>query len=213
MDLRSERWSIRPLELPRPWRYCASCASARAFVCSERFRVNAQKKSLDVWLNYRCESCEDVWKFPLFERRPVSELGAALDGFARHDPATVWKYAFDLPRLRPHVIRIDSDVRVRVERTPLADEPAEAGRTCIDFDVPFPCDVRLDRLLAGELGISRSTLQGWYERALLQVWPEQRAALSKRVRDGTRVRLKQPIYSPSKNDLTADRQNGGTSVL
>jgi hypothetical protein len=212
MDLRSERWSIRPLELPRPWRYCASCATARAFVCSERFRVNAQKKSLDIWLNYRCECCEDVWRFPLLERRSVSEIGPALDDFARHDPATVWKYAFDIPRLRPHVIRIDTDVRVQIDRSPLAAAGAAAEHICIDFHVPFPCDIRLDRLLAGELGISRSTLQGWYERTRLQVWPEQRGALSKRVRDGMRVGIK-PSYMLSKRDLTAERQNGGTSVL
>jgi hypothetical protein len=183
MGLLSERWRIRPLELPRPWRYCASCATARAFVCSERFRVNAQKKSLDVWLNYRCASCEDVWKFPLFERRSVSELGAAqLDRFARHDRAAVWKYAFDIARLRPHVIRIDTDVRVAVERTPLACAAEVSGHVCIHFEVPFPCDIRLDRLLASELGISRSAL----ERRVL---PEQRDALRKRVRDGMRVRL------------------------
>lgn len=208
MDSRSERWHIRPLELPRPWRYCASCATARAFVCSERFRVNAQKKSLDVWLNYRCECCEDVWKFPLFERRSVGELAPALDGFVRHDPATVWKYAFDIARLRPHVIRVDTDVRVQIERMQVAVADVTAGCVCIAFDVPFPCDLRLDRLLAAELGVSRSTLQGWHERAQLQVWPEQRGALSKRVRDGQRV-----TYLLSKNDLTAERQNGGTSVL
>jgi hypothetical protein len=190
MDFRSERWSIRPLELPRPWRHCASCATARAFVCSERFRVNAQKKSLDVWLNYRCECCEDVWKFPLLERRPVGALGCALDEFARHDPATVWKYAFDIARLRPHVIRIDAEVRVQIERTPLVAATAASRHICIDFEVPFPCDIRLDRLLAGELRISRSTLQAWYEREQLRVWPEQRGALSKRVRDGMRVELK-----------------------
>ena len=202
MDLRSERWKIRPLELPRPWRYCASCATARAFVCSERFRVNAQKKSLDVWLNYRCESCEDVWKFPLFERRPVSELAAVLDGFARHEPATVWKYAFDIARLRPHVLRVDSDVRVQVERTPRADGSAVAGNICIEFDMPFACEIRLDRLLASELRVSRSVVQRWYERGVLQVWP-----MSRCVRDGMRVHI------PSKNDFTADRQNGGPSVL
>ncbi|HEY7639364.1 MAG TPA: DUF1062 domain-containing protein [Steroidobacteraceae bacterium] len=198
MDLRSERWSIRPLELPRPWRYCASCATARAFVCSERFRVNAQKKSLDVWLNYRCASCEDLWKLPLLERRPVRELAPALEAFARHDPAMVWRYAFDISRLRPHVIRIDSDVRVQIERRPFAAATAPPGYICIEFDVPFACDLRLDRLLARELKISRSSLQ---------VDPQQRDALRKRLRDGQRV------YMLSKRDLTADRQNGGTSVL
>lgn len=196
----SERWRIRPLELPRPWRYCASCATARAFVCSERFRVNANKKSLDVWLNYRCTECENVWKLPLFERRTVSELGGALlDAFARHDRAAVWKYAFDVARLRPHVISIDTDVRVEIERTPLTCSDDAAEHFCIRFDVPFPCDIRLDRLLAGELGISRSALE---RRAL----PDHREALRKRVRDGQ-------VYMLSKNDLTADKQNGGTSVL
>lgn len=199
MGSRFERWRIRPLELPRPWRYCASCSTARAFVCSERFRVNANKKSLDVWLKYRCESCDDVWKFPLFERRSVSDLGAQLEGFARHDLAAVWKYAFDVARLRPHVIKIDTDVRVEVERTSLACDAGADEHLCIQFAVPFPCDIRLDRLLAGELGISRSALER-------RVAPELREALRKRVRDGQ-------TYLLSKNDLAADKQNGGTSVL
>lgn len=195
----SERWRIRPLELPRPWRYCASCATASAFVCSERFRVNANKKSLDVWLNYRCASCENVWKFPLFERRTVSELGAQLDAFTRHDQAAVWRYAFDVARLKPHVIKVDTDVRVQVERTALECDTVPLGHLCIHFDVPFPCDIRLDRLLASELGISRSSLER-------RVSAEQRDALRKRVRDGQ-------VYRLSKNDLTADKQNGGTNVL
>jgi hypothetical protein len=41
----------------------------------------------------------------------------------------------------------------------------------------------------------------------LQLSPEQRGALRKRVRDGQRV------YMLSKRDFTAERQNGGTSVL
>jgi hypothetical protein len=85
-----------------------------------------------------------------------------------------------------------------VERTPLADTAAAPGYICIDFEVPFRCDIRLDRLLAAELGVSRSSLQ---------VDPGQRGALRKRVRDGQRV------YMLSKRDLTAERQNGGTSVL
>jgi hypothetical protein len=162
-----QRWRIQPLELPRPWRYCASC--------------------------------EDVWKLPLFERRTVDEIGALLEAFVRHDRAAVWKYAFDIARLRPHVIKVDTDVRIAVERTALACDAESPEHFCIHFDVPFPCDIRLDRLLAGELGISRSAL----ERT---VSPKHRDALRKRVRDGQ-------VYMLSKNDLTADKQNGGTNVL
>jgi hypothetical protein len=148
-------------------------------VCSERFRVNANKKSLDVWLNYRCASCDDVWKLPLFERRTVNEIGALLEAFAHHDREMVWKYAFDIARLRPHVIKVDTDVRVEVERAALACECADC---CIQFDVQFPCDIRLDRLLAGELSISRPA----QERTTA---PEQRDALRKRVRDGQVVKM------------------------
>src|SRR5262249_40412338 len=151
------------------------CATARTFVCSERFRVNANKKSLDVWLNYRCTSCENVWKLPLFERRTVNEIGGMLAAFARHDRAAVGQDAVDIARLRPHVIKIDTDVRIAVERTAAACDAVTLEHCCIRFEVPFPCDIRLDRLLASELGISRSALER-------RVSPEHRDALRKRVR-------------------------------
>ena len=103
-----------------------------------------------------------------------------------------------LTRLRPHVVKLDTDVRIEVERTTVACSDSRE-HCCVRFDVPFPCDIRLDRLLAGELGISRGALE---RRAS----PEQRDTLRKRVRHGQ-------VYMLSKNDLTADKQNGGTNVL
>jgi hypothetical protein len=190
MGSRPERWRIRPLELPRPWRYCSTCAAAREFVCTGRFRVNAQKKTLDVWLHYRCAACEEVWKLPLFERRGVGELDAALrDALARHDPATVWKYAFDVGRLRPHVIRVDTNVAVQIERSALAAVAVSAPYKSVHLDVPLPCDVRLERVLAAAFAVSRTTVQRWHESDQLRVWPDQRGALRKCVHDGQRIDL------------------------
>ncbi len=190
MGSRPERWRIRPLELPRPWRYCSACAVAREFVCTERFRVNAQKKTLDVWLNYRCAVCEEVWKLPLFERRGVSDLDAALrDAFATHDRATVWKYAFDVGRLRPHVLRVDTNVPVQIERITLADVAVAATYQSVQLDVPLPCDVRLERVLAAAFAVSRTTVQRWHERDQLRVSPEHGSALRKCVRDGQRIEV------------------------
>lgn len=165
---------------------------AREFVCSERFRVNAQKKVIDVWLNYRCAECGNVWKLPVIERRPVAALEAELhDAFARHDPATVWKYAFDLGRMRSHVLRVNADVEFTVLRTPIdtanASEPASG--LAIDIDAPFVCDIRLDRLLASELRVSRAAVQRWYECGELIVRADEAGALSRRVRSGQRVVL------------------------
>jgi hypothetical protein len=196
MGSRSERWRIRPLELPRPWRYCSACAAARVFVCTERFRVNAQKKTLDVWLNYRCAVCEEVWKLPLFERRSVSDLDAALrEAFATHDRATVWKYAFDVGRLRPHVLRVATNVSVQIERTVLSDFAASATYQSVYLDVPLPCDVRLERVLAAAFAVSRTTVQRWHERDQLRVLPEHGSALRKCVRDGQRIDVLAEIWT------------------
>lgn len=200
MGFRTERWSIKPLSCPRPVRYCPDCGVAREFVCSERFRINAQKKIIDVWLKYRCAECDNVWKFPVIERRPVAALDVELqDAFLRHDPATVWKYAFDVGRLRSNVIRVTTDVAIVVERMMVendASEPAASNRNLsglvIRFDVPFACGIRLDRLLASELCVSRATIARWFETGILQVQSDSKA-LGKPVYTGLRVVIRDDV--------------------
>ena len=61
-------WRVVPLEPPRVIRRCAHCNAPRRFVSTDRFRLNAQQRRLDVWLLYRCVVCAATWKHPLFER-------------------------------------------------------------------------------------------------------------------------------------------------
>jgi hypothetical protein len=190
MALRFERWRIRPAQAPRPWRYCATCGTARAFDCTGRFRTNANKKSIDVWLNYRCTDCSAVWKLPIFERKTVADLPRALlEAFARHDTAIVDRYAHDVGRLRPHAIRLDADGGHVVERGE-ADgsiERAQRDGLQIELNVPGACDLRLDRLLAAELRVSRGALADGYEERRIEILPAQKDPLRRRIRDGQRV--------------------------
>lgn len=195
----AERWRIRPTATPRPWRHCATCGVTRAFVCSGRFRTNAQKKSIDVWLNYWCSWCDALWKYPLLERPPVSALdGALLEAFARHDATTVWRYAFDVARLRLHSVRVETDANVSVERVADESAPHDPRHARIHLEVPFSSDLRLDRLLAGELKSSRSALDRWHEERRLIVEPERRDALRKRIRDGQRVLLERALWDAAR---------------
>lgn len=75
---RSELWVVRPCEPPRLRRYCPGCRAAREFVCTQRFRMNAHKKTLDVWLKYRCPICDCTWKAPIFERIATTQLDDSL---------------------------------------------------------------------------------------------------------------------------------------
>jgi hypothetical protein len=190
MRIRSERWLIKPLTCPRPIRYCPACGAVREFVCSERFRVNAHKKNIDVWLLYRCSDCDDTWKYPVHERQSIAAFdSAAYECYVRHAQRMVWKHACDLGRMRSHAVCIATSAEIAVERSILSG-PQDAAALCIHLEVPIACDHRLDRLLATELGVSRATIQQWYEQDKLQFSPQQGSGLNKRIRDGQRLQLR-----------------------
>lgn len=186
MGFRVESWRLQPVELPVVWRHCAGCRGSRAFICSERFRSNVQKKVLDVWLLYRCSECDGAWKYPILSRRRMADIDPGLrTAFESNDLGTVWRCAFDLAALRLHVARIELSERLCIERRvekgsgPLGD--------VIRFESPLPCAWRLERLLASQLPLSRSELQRRFERGELVLEPAHSGGLRKSVRDGQQV--------------------------
>jgi hypothetical protein len=186
---RSERWILRPLERPRLARYCPGCGVVRELVCSGKFRVNAQKKTLDVWLKYRCEHCDGAWKAPIFERRAVSQMDPALlEAFERDEPTLVDRYAFDPARWRADILAVAA-APTAVERAPVTCTCAEAASLCIHVEARFACDLRLDRLLSTELGLARAELGRLLDAGRLAITPAQRDALRKPARDGQRIRF------------------------
>ena len=54
---RSIEWCIEPGPPPRPQWTCSGCGTLRCFASTGKFRVNAQKKRLTVWLIYSCAVC------------------------------------------------------------------------------------------------------------------------------------------------------------
>jgi hypothetical protein len=188
MLFRIERWRVQPTEPPRIWRHCSGCRSPRAFACSERFRMNAQKKIIDVWLIYRCESCDATWNRPVLSRCSVADIeGESFDAFERNDCATARRYAFDVASLRSQVMRVETSEQLRIEREPLR-EPCEHGYT-IRIVMPLACDVRLDRLLANELSMARGDLQRRHSAGTLLVAPTRRDPLRRPIHDGQEICL------------------------
>lgn len=163
-------WTITALELPRVVRRCPRCDLARAFVSSGCFRVNAQKRRLDVWLVHRCSVCDETWNAPIAERVSPESLGERLDAYHRNDETLARSLAFRVPGA-------DCAVAYAVERPPLG--PGIARVRLVD-----PVAVRLDRLLAGELGVSRGEIARRAQRGALGGLDARR-----RVTDGLEVPL------------------------
>jgi hypothetical protein len=189
-----EVWSVRPATPPKVWRYCVRCREASAFVCSEKFRVNAQKKTIDVWLIYRCGACDATWNFQVIERSPVNALrGAQFQAFLENEREAALRFAFDIPALRRQVDRVGSCSEIAVARSRISafDAGLEANGDVLRIELERPCEVRLDRLLAAELSISRSELHRRFDAGELVVRSERRsngdASLRKAIHDGVYV--------------------------
>jgi hypothetical protein len=179
-------WTVTPSIYPRPWLSCSRCGEPRPFRCSGKFRLNANGKRLDAWLVYKCMACDGTWNHAVIERRAARDIPPALlAGFETNDGALVRRFAFDLAALRRSAHRIEEFAEVVVGKTLLGERPAEALVLEITLAVPLPVALRLDRLLAAELGLSRNRIAAMAEAGRLAT----ACSLNKPCRDGGRVML------------------------
>jgi hypothetical protein len=170
-------WRVVALATPAWIRGCSRCAESSAhFAATERFRVNASQGRLDVWLLYACACCGATEKRRLLRRVPVAAIEPErLDGYHRNDAQLAWTHAFELPLLH--------ELPQRVERPPL---PA-TGTVTARIEQPYPCGARWDRLLARELGWSRSRTVAAWRSAAISI--DGAGSLAERVGRGQRLCL------------------------
>ncbi|MEZ4235573.1 MAG: DUF1062 domain-containing protein [Myxococcota bacterium] len=163
---------VTPLEPPRVVRRCPRCDAPRPFGSSGAFRVNAQKRRLDVWLVRRCEACDATWNQPVAERVSPASLGARLVGYQQDDPALVHAVAHDVTALKRHGKVLPAEVAVE----PLVAVPPVVARVVL----VAPVAVRLDHVLCEALGLSRARLRAEVsaERVIVE------AALDRPAADG-----------------------------
>lgn len=182
----SVRWTIVPTILPQPWRFCSRCGRAQPFRCGEKFRLNANGKRLDAWLIYKCVACDDTWNCVVIERRVARDIDShLLAAFQSNDIALIRRHAFDVTMLRRHAHRVDEFADVDILKRLVMDEPSAQPRLTIELDPILPVSIRLDRLLSGELALSRSRIVAMGEAGRLT----PAAALRKPVRDRTVVTI------------------------
>lgn len=136
------RVRVIALSTPHVHRHCPRCDERRPFVSSDRFRVNANKGRLDVWLVYRCADCDFTWNREVLARVAVGEVPPdRLRAYHENDRAAAWDCAFAEPGDAPFRVEVAGD---------------DDGTVAIDM--PWPCQVRLDRLLGAALRLPRSAI-------------------------------------------------------
>lgn len=183
------RWTISPQAAPQPWIACSTCGCFKPFRSSGKVRLNANGRKLDAWLIYKCIDCDKTWNRTLFERRNLRDLDpATLEALQHSDPDWVRKQEFDVEGLKRKTKRIEEPPDAAVSK----EKVSEATRwTTLEIEMvaEFSANLRLDRLLASELTISRSRLQALHERGKLKAHPDHNGLLRNRAKDGTRIIL------------------------
>ena len=83
--IKESTWRIKVLNPPHLNKQCSRCKNHK-FYCSEKFRMNAQKKNIDIWLIYRCSSCDNTFNMTILSRTKSDLIDKGLfDKFSKND--------------------------------------------------------------------------------------------------------------------------------
>ena len=162
-------WIIKPLSAPTVLRSCSRCGGEREFLCSGKFRINAQRKNLDVWLIYRCAACASTWNMAILARVKPQEIDTALyAGFLENSAALSLRYAFDTALQRKNGVRaLLDDVDYAVEGDAFPTEALGREEITLHISAPYGLNLRLDRLLRDRLGMSRKRLEECFRQGVI----------------------------------------------
>lgn len=95
------KWEVQyhsPLPVSK---HCKKCGRKTEYISSGQFRVNAQRKDLDIWLIYKCLNCNTTWNVTIFSRiNPKALEPKLLEQFHNNDRTIANHYAMDIEILR-----------------------------------------------------------------------------------------------------------------
>lgn len=187
-------WTIEAQHYPYPILHCSGCSGRRRFEPNGKVRLNANGKQLDCWLIYKCPDCDRTWNRPVFQRQPVSRFDvdtlAAMQG---NDVQWVQPLLYDVVSLRRFASEIEQSSHYVISKTLLARRPALVDTVLVECRLRYQCGVRLERLLARELGIARNSLPSIVKAGRMTITPDGIDVLRRPLRNGTRIEWRGPL--------------------
>lgn len=91
--LQTKEYQIIITDSYRVVRNCGKCGCKTEYHNTNRFRVNANGNSLDVWLIYQCSKCKHTYNLTVYERvRPNRIPRKEYEGFLSNDYELAFAY-------------------------------------------------------------------------------------------------------------------------
>lgn len=170
--LKNIKWEIVPLTIPMVKRNCPKCGNNAYFKNSEKFRVNANKKNLDIWLIYQCEKCKSTWNMTIYERiSPIDIDSMQYKLFLNNDLELAKKYGFDIAIHNKNKVKLEfenvgyeihgEDINI------LQCDFNEKNKIVIDITCKYSLGLRVDKVLSKKLGVSREKVKKLYKNSII----------------------------------------------
>lgn len=188
--LKKYQWELVPENLPRVKRGCPKCNEKTYFINSERFRINANKNSIDIWLIYKCEKCKSTWNMTIYERiNPCSISKHEYDKFLLNDKELAKEYAFNssiYSKNKAEVIL--EDINYRLVQRELEAYYIRENELVIELVCKYPIELRVDKLLSDILGISRSKIKDMHKKGVIFI-KDDKNSLNMKTRDRMEIHV------------------------
>ncbi|MBA3225664.1 DUF1062 domain-containing protein [Salmonella bongori] len=152
-------WTVTPVGYQRIAKRCPSCNVKRDFTPSGAFRVNSQKKMLDVWNIYKCTHCDYTWNISLFTRRHVSKIDRNLyHRLMTNDTATIQYFAFNNAILKRNNAELSGRPDFRIQERWLVSM-ASRERVSVSIVISHSFQISLLPILKKQLMLSAAEIK------------------------------------------------------
>ena len=199
-------WEVKVKNTPLLIKKCSHCDSDR-FYCSDKFRMNAQKKNIDVWLIYRCVKCDNTCNLTLLSRSKPDLIDKTLfHSFSMNDKDTAWKYAFSTEMERKNNLRLDYDsVEYEIIPNTSLEDLLNLSNEVIKIHIKckFEFDLKLSSLIRRRFSLSANQVKRMFEDGIITI-SSNKPPQKHKVKDGDMILIQREGLSKSINHSIHD---------
>lgn len=199
-------WEVKVKNTPLLIKKCSHCDSDR-FYCSDKFRMNAQKKNIDVWLIYRCVKCDNTCNLTLLSRSKPDLIDKTLfHSFSMNDKDTAWKYAFSTEMERKNNLRLDyGSVEYEIIPNTSLEDLLNLSNEVIKIHIKceFEFDLKLSSLIRRRFSLSANQVKRMFEDGIITI-SSNKPPQKHKVKDGDMILIQREGLSKSINHSIHD---------
>lgn len=172
-------WEVQYTTMLPVIKHCKKCGKKREFLCSRQFRINAQRKYLDIWLIYKCAHCSTTWNATVYSRiSPQTIDHNLLDRFHGNEDELVERYAMDSAFLQGNGVETELP-----QYSVMGEDFSWNDKIVLEIKSKYPMSVKVSAVVRGKLGLSQKEYVKLVSGGRIRSIPEQ-DLLKCKLRDG-----------------------------